>query len=129
MSRHEKHKGHINHSKGNNNKKSTFDINTIADLLNNIKPEDLTALLSTLNLGGSKTFNKNEVIQNEVIQNEVIQPDETISRPVQAEGQNVSNSDTTINFLTALKPLVSYERGQILDKIMQIYSVGTILKK
>jgi hypothetical protein len=119
MSSHKKHKGHINHSKKDKNKKGTFDINTIADLLNNIKPEDISTLVSTLNLGGFKAANKNEEIQN----------GETISEPVQTENKNNSSSDTTLDFLTALKPLVSYERGQILDKIMQIYSVGNILKK
>lgn len=119
MSRHKKHRRHIDHSKENNNKKSTFDINTIADLLNNIKPEDLSALLSTFNLGSSKNVNQNELIQE----------DETMSKPDQDEVQNTASSNTTMDLLTAIKPLVSYERGEILDKIIQIYSISNIIKK
>ena len=119
MSKHQHHRTHINNSQENNDSKSTLDINTIANLLNNIKPDDLSALVSSLNLGGSKTVSPNEVTKN----------DETPVKPVQPENQNSSNSSTTLDLLTALKPLLTAERSQTLDKILQLYSIGNILKK
>lgn len=67
MSRHKKH------SKRNNNKTYKFDINTIVDLLNNIKPEHISALQSIFNLVGSKTVNQNKIMSD----------DGTISKPTQ----------------------------------------------
>lgn len=119
MSKHQHHRRHINNSKKSTDNKSTFDINTIANLLNNIKPDDLSALLSTLNLGGSKTVSPSEVTQD----------NETPVKPAQTENQNSSKSNPTLDLLTAIKPLLTNERGQTLDKMLKLYSIGNILKK
>jgi len=140
MSSHRKHSRHINHSNEDNNinieKKvdennennennlnnenaSPFNSNTIAELFNSINPKDLSSLLSNFNLDGLKTVNQDEVIKEEKTTREFSEPDI----------KNNAKRNTTLEFLAALKPLVSYERGQILDKMIQIYSIGSIFKR
>ena len=74
MSSHRRHRKHVNDSYENNNQnnnettnessnetsneKNTFDINNIAELINSIKPEDLSALIATFNVQVRKLLNK-----------------------------------------------------------------------
>ena len=139
MSSHRKHSRHIDRSNENkkeniekkvdekNEKASSFDFNSIADLVNNINPEELSSLLSNFNLDGLKTTNQDEVIKEEETTRESAKSDS--KNDSRNDSRNDSKRNTTFEFLTALKPLVSYERGQILDKMLQIYSIGTMFKK
>ena len=107
----------------NDVKEGSLNTNTIADLINNISPEELNSLLSNFNLDTLNTASKDQDIKK----------DETISKPTEfnnkSNSKSNSKSNITFDFLTALKPLVSNERGEILDKMLQIYSIGSIFKK
>lgn len=119
MSRHGHHRKHLSNSNESNDKKTGFDFNTISSLLNNIKPEELSSLLSSFDLNGSKT----------VIPDEVIQSSEPIIKPVQTEEVNNSSSNKTLDLLNAIKPLLSNDRSETLAKMIQLYSIGNTSKK
>lgn len=119
MSRHQHHRRHISNSNKNNDRKNTFDINNIANLFNNIKPDDLSALLSSFNLSDSKT----------VIPDQVVQKSDPIIKPVQSENTNSSSGNRTLDLLNAIKPLLSDDRSKTLAKMIQLYSIGYTNKK
>ena len=74
MSSHRRHRKHLNDSNENNtltnnettnetsnetiSESNNFDINNIAELINSIKPEDLSALIATFNVQVRKLLNK-----------------------------------------------------------------------
>lgn len=119
MSNHNKHVSHIDHATEKNDQKNTSDIDIISNMLDKLKPEDLSALLSNYNLGSSKAINQNKVFQD-------VTP---IVNPNQIRIQNNSNSNKILELLIAIKPLLSFERGQTLNKMIQLYAVGNILKR
>jgi hypothetical protein len=100
--------------------RSNFDvISIITNLLSNINPEDITALIASLKLGGSKTVNQNGVIQD----------GEIINEPVQRQGQNNFRNNTTPDFSNMLKTFASYAGSQNIGRMLQMFSAGNINKK
>ena len=124
MSRHGNHRRHINESKENNNNKNGSDmISTITNLLSNINPEDITALLASLKLGGSKSVNQNDVIQDgEIFHNQG-------QTQGQTQGQNNFRNNTTSDFSNILKSFVSYAGSQNIGRMLQMFGAGNLNKK
>ncbi|GAA0718027.1 hypothetical protein GCM10008905_04250 [Clostridium malenominatum] len=95
-----------NNNSDNNN-------NNIMDLLNNIDEDQISSLLSNFNLGNLGNLGN---MNNSGINNNNI---------------NLNNveKDETLQLLYAIKPMVNAERGAIIEKIIQLYSIGRMLKK
>jgi len=120
MSSHGNHRKRINSSNEINNKKSSIDfISIMTNLLANIKPEDISALLTSFKLGNSKTVNQNDVIQD----------GEIIYNPSQTEGQNNYRNNAIPDFSGILKSLVSFVGSQDMSKMLQMFSAGNIIKR
>lgn len=119
MTNHSKHINHIEHSSKNNNDQNASDIDTISNLLNNLSPKDLSILLSKYNIAAPKTINQNNVIQDAIPTN----------RPNQIKIENYSINNKILELLIAIRPLMSYERGLTLNKMIQICTIGNIFKK
>ena len=90
--------------------------NNIMDMLNNIDQEQLQDLLANLNLGNLGSLGSMDNMAEAV-------------NSVAANNSTVNNNDETLQLLYAIKPMVNAEKGAILDRIIQLYSIGRMLTK
>ena len=121
MSRHGNHRKHINE---NNNKNSGYNmVSILTNVLSNINPEDVTALIASLKLGSSKVENQNNVYQDgEIIHNQS-------QSQGQGQGQNNFRNNFTPDISNMLKSFVSYAGNQNLGRMLQMFSAGNINRK
>ena len=92
----------------NNGENNQFNLNSLSSLIGNVDENQINSLLSSLNI------NLN---------------DSTLE-----DGKNENNGvnnveDRGLLLLNALKPLLNAEKTQILETIMQIYSIGKVISK
>lgn len=96
-----KHRGHRKHKNENNN---PANINNITEMLNNTDTDQLTSLLSSLT-GGQKNENK---------------ASEDIKQDRDEENRAAVNRN--IALLNALKPFLTAQKAEILEKFINIYT-------
>lgn len=77
---------------------NNFDFGSIANMLNNIDIGQLSSMLGSFNSGPSKSHG------------------------------DVRNEGRAIELLNALKPMLSNERSDIIDMVLQIYVISKIMK-
>lgn len=107
-------KKHNNTNTNNGFDFKNLDMNNMGNLLNNIDPNQLAGILNGIDINQLKNmfqnFNGN-----------------------QEKGQGVPRNSTSnfrsIEILNAIKPLVNAERSQLIDSIIQLYTISKIIKK
>lgn len=122
MGKHKKHRRRAteeNNVNANSNNVNTNSNNNLMEMLNNIDKEQISSLLSSMNLGNINLDgnNSNEFDSNEDNSNET------------NNVNNIDNSDKTVQILNAIKPMVNAERGEIIDRLIQLYAISRIIKK
>jgi hypothetical protein len=98
-----KHKRNRKHKNVNNNPEN---MDNITELLNNTDVNKLSSLLSSLTDG-----QKNENLASE-----------DIKQTINEENKSAANRDRDIALLNALKPFLSTQKAEILEKFIEIYT-------
>lgn len=87
---------------------NNVDVNQLASMLNNIDISQVSSMLSGLNSGGSGNENENE----------------SRNYNQHSSGQG----DKRVEILNAIKPLMDEEKGNLINSIIQLYTISKILK-
>ncbi|PRR79104.1 hypothetical protein CLLI_11660 [Clostridium liquoris] len=121
MGKHKRHrkKENIERNNANNNNNNTENNNSgnngsnnIMEMLNNIDEEQISSLLSSLNLNNANAEAN-------------IEDDNTNTNA----NTSSDNADKTLQILNAIKPMVNAERGDLIDRLIQLYSISRIINK
>ncbi|OFI06100.1 hypothetical protein CLOACE_12430 [Clostridium acetireducens DSM 10703] len=130
MSKHKKHKKH-------KEKERTLDFNNIdvaqlAQMLSNIDIDKVSQELSKLNIDENVIKENNKENNKEDNLNIKDKDTKYLEHKTSRDKNNVAKAyedDKTIKVLKAIKPMVNAQRCQIIDKIIQLYSIGRIINK
>jgi hypothetical protein len=91
---------------------NNFDVNNLGSILGNMNPNQLAGILNGIDInqlkGMFQGFN---------------------SASNQEGERNQIGSSRSIEILNSIKPLVNAERSQLIDSIIQIYTISKIIKK
>lgn len=85
---------------------NNVDVNQLASMLNNIDISQVSSMLSGLNSGGSGNENESRDYNQH------------------SSGQG----DKRVDILNAIKPLMDEEKGNLINSIIQLYTISKILK-
>lgn len=111
VGKHKKHRRNIEKSTINNdniiNSTNSNGNNNLMELLNNIDQEQISSLLSSLNLGNINSAENNDSNSD----------------------TNRNDNDKTLQILNAIKPMVNAERGELIDRLIQLYTISRIINK
>jgi hypothetical protein len=89
---------------------NNFDLNNIGSLLNNMNPNQLSGLLNNVDINQLKNM-----VQG-------------FNNGQGGKGNQFGNI-RSVELLNAMKPLVSAERYQLIDSIIQLFNISQIIKK
>lgn len=111
VGKHKKHRRNIEKSNIDNNNinnsTNSNGNNNLMELLNNIDQEQISSLLSSLNLGNINSAENNDSNSD----------------------TNRNDNDKTLQILNAIKPMVNAERGELIDRLIQLYTISRIINK
>lgn len=103
-----KHNSNANNGFDFNN----FDVNNIGSILNNMNPNQLAGLLNGIDINQLKGMFQN------------------FNNGGNQDGKKAQiGNGRSLELLNAIKPLVNAERSQLIDSIIQIYTISKIIKK
>jgi hypothetical protein len=107
-------KKHNNTNANNGFDFKNFDINNMGNLLNNMNPNQLAGILNGIDINQLKNMFQNFNANQEQGQ----------------DGPRIANNNTkSVELLNAIKPMVNAERSQLIDSIIQLYTISRIIKK
>lgn len=89
---------------------NNLDLNNIGSLFNNMNPNQLAGLLNNVDINQLKNMFQG-------------------ASNGQGGRGNQLGGIRSVELLNAMKPLVSAERSQIIDSIIQLYNISQIIKK
>lgn len=91
-----------------------FDLSNMGNLLNNINPNQLAGMLNGIDMNQLSSMVQNFSGNQSQAQN---------------NGASIANNTRSIELLNAIKPLVDAEKSQLIDSVIQLYSITKIIKK
>lgn len=91
-----------------------FDFSNMGNLLNNINPNQLAGMLNGMDMNQLSGMIQNFTGNQNQVQNG--------SSPL-------VNNTRSIELLNAIKPLVDAEKSQLIDSVIQLYSITKIIRK